>query len=108
MARISSPWAKRSGAQRRRRRVRIIFASWLFPCEAVQKFVEAVQLVLEVGEFGLLGAELRFGIDLVGLQALLIGGASFHGGFHLGKRVFHLFALSVILHTLYGVCRISE
>src|SRR5258708_39383301 len=99
MARISSPWAKRSGAQRRRRRVRIIFASWLFPCEAVQKFVEAVQLVLEVGEFGLLGAELRFGIDLVGLQALLIGGGAFHGGFYLGKGVIQFVWASVSLHN---------
>ena len=74
----------------------------LLPREAVEEFVEAVQLILEVGEFGLLGAELGFGIDLAGLQTLLIGGRSFEVGLLVGKPVFHSFALRRILRGFEG------
>jgi hypothetical protein len=56
----------------------------LFPGKSVQEFVQAIQLILYVGKFGLLGAQLGFGIDHAGLQALLIGRHSFHGDPRLG------------------------
>ena len=74
-------------------------ASWLFPCEAVEKFIQAVQLILQVGEFVLLRAVLRFGIDLAGLQALLIGRHTFNIGLYLGQVVFLSLALCRILRA---------
>ena len=58
-----------------------------------REVIQAVQLILQVGEFALLGAVLRFGVYFAGLQALLVGDITFDVGLNLDQIFFPRLAL---------------
>ena len=76
-------------------RVVIADVTWEF----YESFVDAVEFIVQLGEFGLLDSELFFGLDFSWLNLLLLVSELFESHFHLRQllvRLF-LFALGVAL-----------